>query len=180
MAQLVRRMDAQATLCAALNRSLNRAADSTRRLAVSIVRTELNVSASKLRVANLVTVTRARGDANKATVRVKGKSIPLSDFSGTRQTRRGLSVKVFKRGPRKVLKGRFLYPGAGGDISAERVTVGGKRVPRGPVKILFGPGAAQFLTKPHILARLQAHAGERFRVELERDLAFRLNRAGPS
>jgi hypothetical protein len=160
---------------AALNRALNRAAKSTRDLASKTVRADLNVKAATVK--SRVSLRTASGNAQQASVRIEGRSILLSGFIGTRETKRGLSVKIFKRGQRKVIKGAFTFPSGGAVISAERERVGGKRVPRLPIKALYGIGVAQFLSKPAVLEKLKEHGAERFRIEFERDLVHRLARA---
>ena len=161
---------------ASINRSLNRAASSTGKLANSLVRKELNVKATAFRRDRLITVKRAIGSEREARVTITGKNPPLTEFRGTRQTKRGLTVKIYKSSSRKLLKSRFIYPGSRGPISAERKMVGDRRVGRGPVKFLFGPGASQFAAKPLVLGKLEANARERFAVEFERDVAFRLSK----
>ncbi|OFW99289.1 MAG: hypothetical protein A3E78_11930 [Alphaproteobacteria bacterium RIFCSPHIGHO2_12_FULL_63_12] len=128
----------------------------------------------------LISVARAGvgGNANlQASVRIAAQGAPLTDFKGTRETRKGLSVQIYKGRARKVLKGSFIYPGRRGGISAERMRTSTGRVPRGPIKILFGPAPAQFASKPRILGALEGHARERFEIEFERDVAYRLTGA---
>lgn len=159
-----------------INRSLNLAANSTGALASKEIRSELNLKPRELQRGRLIKVKRASGNVSEARVTISGARQPLTQFVGTRQTATGLSVRVFKSSSRKILKGRFVY-GRAGRLAAERQTVGGKRVPRGPVSLLFGPGASQFASKPEVMGKLEAHARERFALEFERDVAFRLSKA---
>ena len=166
---------------ASINRALNRAAASTSKKAVSLIRGELNLKGSAksgtFGGTKLISVTKASGGSltnQEARVTIAAKGAPLTDFKGTRETNRGLSVQIYKGRARKVLKSRFIYPGKHGGISAERMRVGDTRVPRGPIKLLFGPGPAQFAAKPRIRDELIRHAGDRGAIELERDVAFRL------
>jgi hypothetical protein len=107
-------------------------------------------------------------------VKIKGEGVPLSRFKGTRQTKRGLTVQVHKGSGRKLLASRFLHPLTG--TSIEREKRGGKRVSRIPVRVLFGPGVAQFVSKSAVLERLRQHAATRFIIDFERELLFRLKR----
>jgi len=161
---------------AGINRSLNRAASSTGKLAGKLVRGELNIKATELGNSRIIKVKKASGNIQEARVTISGARQPLTRFTGTRQTTRGLSVKVFKSRGRKLLKGRFIY-GRAGVLAAERKKVGEKRVPRGPVRLLFGPGASQFVANTFVMGKLEANARERFEIEFERDLAFRLSKS---
>ena len=172
---------------ASINRSLTRAANSTAKKASSLIREGLNLKGSarrgKFGESKLIVVRKALSGSimeQTASVTIKAFGPALTDFKGTRQTKKGLSVQVYKGRARKVLKGRFIYPGRRGGISAERMMMSTGRVPRGPIKLLFGPGLAQYASKPHILGALSEHAQERFGIELERDVAYRLTGAVPS
>jgi len=159
---------------AAINTALRRATRSTAAEASREVRQELNVKATALSGLDgrIIKATAPSGGA--ASVKVKGEGVPLSRFKGTRQTRKGLSVQILRGKTRKVLGSRFLHPLTG--TSIEREKRGGRRVPRIPVRVLFGPGVAQFLSKRAVLERLKSHAITRFAIEFERELLFRLRR----
>ncbi len=164
---------------ASINRSLDKAARSTARKAGTLIRDTLNLKGSAksgtFGGTKLIHVSKAQNA--EARITVLAKAVPLSDFTGTRQRKRGLTVKVFKKGKRSVVKGTFIYPGKRGAVSAERVREGEKRVPRGPVRVLFGPGGAQVAARPQVMAQLEDHSRERFAIEIERDVAFRLSKA---
>ena len=171
---------------ASINRSLTRAANSTAKHANKLIREGLNLKGSAKRgmfgESKLIVVRRALSGSimeQTASVTIKAQGAALTDFRGTRQTKRGLSVQIYKGRPRKVLKGRFIYPGRRGGVSAERMMMSTGRVPRGPIKLLFAPGLAQYASKPRILGALRDHAQERFGIELERDVAYRLAGAVP-
>ena len=160
---------------AAINRALTRASRSTMSEANKAVREGLNVKATALSGKKGRTITSQTSPSTlSARVNVRGEGVPLSLFKGTRQTRKGLSVNVLKGGSRKVLASRFLHPRTG--TSIEREKRGGRRVPRIPVRVLFGPAVAQFVSKRRVLGRLESHAAERFVIEFERELLFRLRR----
>ncbi len=171
---------------ASINRSLNRSAASTRSFASKLIRSELNVKDSALRARtkrrqSLLSISKAGVGGNpnlQASLDISARGPALTEFKGTRQTRKGLSVQIYKGRARKVLKGRFIYPGRRGGVSAERMRTETGRVPRGPIKLLFGPGLAQFAAKPRIVNQLGDHWIERFQIEVERDLAYRISKGG--
>jgi hypothetical protein len=160
---------------AAVNSALTRAARSTAAEANRALRQTINVKTDKLK--QLVTSEPSRSSSiggAESKVRIAAKGAPLSDFKGTRSTKRGLSVQVLVGKARTVLRSAFSYPGKRGAFSAERVRKGGKRVPRGPVKVLYGPAAAQVAARPELLERLRVHAITRITAELKREVERRL------
>lgn len=162
---------------AAVNRALTRASRSTVAEANRAVREELNIKASALSGRSGRTITTTKPSNQSATVRIKGQGVPLSEFRGTRELKasgRGLSVQVLKGGRRKVLASRFLHPLTG--TSIEREQRGTKRVPRIPVRVLFGPSVAQVIGRSTVLGKLTSHAETRFMLEFQRELLFRLTR----
>ncbi|MGH2959209.1 MAG: hypothetical protein ACRDKE_06355 [Solirubrobacterales bacterium] len=159
-----------------INRCLNLAAASTTKLANAEIRVTINAKAPALRKRGLISLKKASGSVHEARIRISGKHPALTDFKGTKQVAAGLKVKVYTSGSAKVVKGAFLYPGRHGVVSVDRRRKGDKRVGRGPVKILYGPSVAQAVDKPHIIRKLEDHARDRFIIEIQRDVAFRLSR----
>jgi hypothetical protein len=160
---------------AAVNAALTRAARSTAAEASRAVRETLNIKASAVR--GLIKAEPSRSSSiggAVARVRIRAKGAALSEFTGTRQTKRGLSIQVLRGRARTVLRSAFQYPGSRGTFSAERVRFGSRRVPRGPVRALFGPSVAQIAGRPQVFERLRAHASRRIEAELKREIDRRL------
>lgn len=157
----------------AQRRAAKRAVNSTKQLAFDTIREQVNISERYLRQRELIRTVESP-EATGTSLVVRGEGVPLEAFSGGRQTRRGFSVEVLKSKGRQVIRSAFTFPGRGGPIIVERARKGGRRVGRGPVERLFGVAPAVTLGKPATLEKLRAHFGERFTIEVVRDLKAQL------
>jgi hypothetical protein len=113
---------------------------------------------------------------------VKARGVPLHEF-GARQGKRGVSVKVFKQGSRALLTAAWQAKRFGGKIlgrvsASNRKQYGSPHVGRLPLKPLFGPNVlSQYITDT-VQRRGADTWARRIPIELERELAFALKKAG--
>jgi len=113
---------------------------------------------------------------------VKARGVPLREFIGTRETKRGVSVKVLKQGPRAVLRAAFGADKFGGHYFG-RVGVGSKQygsphVGRLPIKKLYGPNVLSQYISDAVQQRGDDTWNQRLPIELDREVAFALKKAG--
>jgi hypothetical protein len=140
----------------------------------------------------LRTVKEPTPDNPSVTFEVTGKAIALREFSA-RQTRSGVSVLVLKGGGRKRVKGAFMARGYGNNLQVfkreSQITGGAPRKKlmkagrykgqmREPIAKLFGPD----VLSQYIKAAIQGVGVDtwetRLPIELARESAFALKRAG--
>ena len=107
-----------------------------------------------------------------------GAAVPLDRFSITernirsaRGRRRGVTARVLKRGPRKIVKGAFAQ-----DISGRKIF---KRRGREqlPINRLFGPSVPQMVDDADVRDHIEAFIGKEAPVEFDRAMRFQLLRA---
>lgn len=115
------------------------------------------------------------------TLTAKTRGVPLREFVGTRQTRKGVSVAVVK-GARATLGAAFGISKYGGHFFG-RVGIGSSKygsphVGRGPIVKLFGPSVATQFAREDVQQRGEQTWNERIPIELEREQTFALKKAG--
>jgi len=155
----------------ALARVLNRVIVSVRKEASRLVREELNLRAGD--VLKLLSVRRARAREASAELHVAAKPAGLILY-GARQTRRGVSVKVKRRGARKVVQSAFIATmPKSGHRGVWRRDKGAARL---PISELFSTALVQYLDDDQVLRRLIEVAERRFAEEMQREIAYRLGR----
>lgn len=172
---------------AAVARALNRSLTTVRAEASKEIRSVLNLPASRTKDA--ISVHRASPATHVAAIRIAGRQIPLSQFTGTRQTKKGVSVKVKKTGSREVIPGTFLARMASGHVGVFWRRKGSTH--RGALRsspkhrVTYRPElaiderfslAVQQVLKEANLSRLIAVAKARFRTEIVREIEFRTAR----
>jgi hypothetical protein len=113
---------------------------------------------------------------------VKQRGVPLGEFIGTRQTKKGVSVQVLKGKPRQVLGAAFGAKSKGGAYFG-RVAKGTKKygsphVGRLPIAKLYGPNVLSQYIKEAIQQAGVDTWEKRLPIELERETAFALKKAG--
>ena len=123
-------------------------------------------------------------DKPRVVFEVKSKGIPLASFLGTRQTKKGVSVKVLKGGPRALLRAAFGVEKFGGNFfgraaqGAGKARYGKPHVGRLPIKKLYGPNILSQYVKDAI-QKVGVQVWEtRLPVELERETNYALKQAG--
>lgn len=152
---------------AAAVRALNRTGAAVRTEAVRQIRGRYNLRAGTVR--DQIRIVRASRQRLTVDVIASGAPIPLVEF-GARQTKKGVTVRVTKQ--RKLVKGVFIARMKSGKVGVfERL---GKA--RLPIRELFSISLPRTFTQRQILAALQKVAAERFNLEFQRDLAYRLGR----
>lgn len=155
----------------ALVAALNKAAATTKTEAGRSIRQEINLGASA--VNKSLSIKRAnRGDLSAA-ITIAGKQVPLIAFTGTRQTRKGVSVKPLKTGSRSVIPHTFIATMNSGHRG---VWWRGKGAGRLPINELFSVAVQQVL-KTKQLGHLIVLVKHRIEVELRNQIAFRTKRA---
>jgi len=95
----------------ASRRTVNEVAKKARTAISDEIRTKYTVKAGELK--GRMALTLASQKNGLVRIRIAGKKIPLTGFTGTRQTQRGVSVEVI-RGQRRVISHAFLL-GSGSD-----------------------------------------------------------------
>lgn len=126
---------------------------------------------------------------------VVGGAIALREFAA-RQTKKGVSVQVFRGGGRKLLRRAFMARGYGGNLQVFERTGLAKVVPkvgsyagreyklkpgyykREPIEKLFGPDVFSQYIKDVIQRLGEVTWDERIIIELDRESEFALKRAG--
>jgi len=175
-----------------LVRALNKTLTSVRSQAAKEVAADLNVTQKRIK-ANFVKSHKATWKNPTAGFVAKGKPLPLVDFMGTRQVKKGVSVKIKKSGAREIIKHAFkniLWRGK--EDIGQRIYEGERKPPRGtypytsyralpfeyrwPVRRLTGPRVEDELGKPNVIGAVMAHASLRLDVILEQELNFELSK----
>ncbi len=155
-------------------KALNRVLPSTRRKANQEIRSELNLKAGD--VNKLLRMRRANASNPEAQLRVEAKRVGLIKFKGTRETKRGVSVKPKKK--RTVLPKTFIATMSSGHRGVfERKRKAGSRSGRLPIAEKFSSHPAQVLSDPKHRDAIAAHVRTRMEIELAREIAFRLSRS---
>jgi hypothetical protein len=113
---------------------------------------------------------------------VRSKGIPLKEFTGSRVTRKGLSVQPLKTNARSVLRAGFAVAKFGGHYFGRAGKHGkGYRSPhvgRGPIVKLYGPSVLSQYEKAEIQKVGADVWGTRLPIELEREVDHALKQAG--
>ena len=132
--------------------------------------------------AQLVTKTQPTPDRPRVVFEVKSKGIPLKEFNGTRQTKKGVSVQVLKSQPRQTLRAAFgvakFSSNYFGRVGVGRKDYASPHVGRLPIKKLYGPSVLSQYVKEPIQAAGRNTWNDRLPVELDRETAFALKKAG--
>lgn len=106
-----------------------------RKVISQAVRQEVNLKAGDVK--REIKVDRASRTTAAGALKIDRRSIPLSDF-GAKKLKRGVSVKVRRKGGREKLRHAF-FVGRYDNRLFERERQGGGYAPRGPLDQLAGP-----------------------------------------
>lgn len=167
--------------------ALNRSATSVRAEASREIRKVYTLRASS--IGRAISLQRANRANLTAVLTATGNRLSLTQFTGVRQTKRGVSVEI-KRGNRRVISHAFLaqmksghrgvfiraYEGTGGQAPVyrnKRARKSGNDLPIAEITTLSMPKA---FTSERVLGALQRVARQRFTVEYERAARFYLSR----
>lgn len=175
-----------------LVRSLNKTLTSVKSQAAKSVAQDLNVTQKRIK-ADFLKSHKASWNNPTAGFVAQGKPLPLVDFIGTRQVRKGVSVKIKKSGAREIIKHAFKgIIWRGKEDVGQRIYEGERKPPRGtypytsyrklpfeyrwPLRKLTGPRVEDELGKPSVIGAVMAYANERLDVILEQELNFELSK----
>jgi hypothetical protein len=167
----------------AIARALNRTATSVRAGTGREIRKVYNIKQGSVRAQ--IKITRATRNELEARVTASGRPIPLIEF-GARQTKRGVTVKVKRRGGRKLIPGAFVATVGAGHRGVFIRAQSGTRTKRDqaerkrvapkysdlPIAELLTLSIPKAFTNREVLAALERVARVRFPVEFERELNF--------
>ena len=163
-------------LPAAINFALTRAATTLKKDASTAINHAYVIKVGTLK-STYITSEKSRDPMTGASVRVSGALIPLGDFGNPKEFKQGVKVKVKRAGSSKLYKHSFIATSnRGGKQIFWRVMEGGKRVPRGPLQILFGPTIAQIVSAPPFVSKLLATANVRIAETLRQQIKSRVER----
>jgi hypothetical protein len=153
----------------AIVRSLNYAARGTRVEARRMVQAELALKAGD--ITKELSVKRASRALPEAVLEVRSRPVGLVKY-GARQTSRGVTVKVKRRGARKLVRSAFIANVRSGHraVWVRQRLGGGRRAGRLPIEELFSTSIIQYLDDRLVIARLERKAGELFDREFKRQL----------
>lgn len=162
-------------------RALNRVATSTRKEATRIVRETLNLKSGDVK--DQITTTRVKSktslSAQSFDLVIAQKGVPLVQYGAKDKKvktddgpRFGVTVKVKKKGQRKLVTGGFLADTRGGVFTIFKRT-GDARL---PIKLQYGPSVRDaFKAKAQVKALL-GYAREVLAKTLRRELSFELQK----
>lgn len=147
-----------------LGRALNRTATGMKTEVSRQIRSVLNVRAQD--VNKRLSIRRAASGERSVEIVIGARGLPLLAF-GARQTKKGVSVKVLRRGGRKLVRGAFIAQMKSGHRGVF-VRRGKKSL---PIDERFGEMPAQTILRPNVIADVTEKARARFERELAHELA---------
>lgn len=171
--------------------AVRRAGTSARSVLVKKIHAHLNIPQREIRQ-RLTVRGRPTAHDTRYVIEVKRAGIPLIHFAA-RETRRGVTVKVFRDGPRKLITHgpTFIARGAGGGARhvweretklPKRLTRAGRYagtgIKRRPISILYGPDVLSQFVQEAIQRAGDKRWEERLPIELERATNRALELAG--
>lgn len=137
------------------------------------IRAEFNISASKVNESLRVNKATAKGgllniEATLDSPRKRGRSLNLINFSA-RQTAKGVTFKIKRNGPRKLIPGAFL----GNDKRTVFIRVGKRRL---PIKALQTIDVASMFNTRRVNAKVLAMIEAKFPEVFANEVKFFTNR----
>jgi hypothetical protein len=175
-----------------LVRSLNKTLTSVKSNAAKSVAQDLNVTQKRVK-SDFKKSHKASWNNPTAGFVAQGKPLPLVDFIGTRQVKKGVSVKIKKSGAREIIKHAFKgIIWAGKEDVGQRIYEGERQPARGtypytsyrklpfeyrwPLRKLTGPRVEDELGKSKVIGAVMAYANERLNVILEQEVNYELSK----
>ena len=184
-----------------LTRAINKTLTGARTDMVNEAAVVLNMTKTEIRAAVMTN----RASWNKITGKVwrTGSPIPLSKFRGTRQTQKGVSVKIKNDGARTILKHAFIATMNSGHVgvfwrvadevgaatrkwSAEQIKWFGtlpryyKKTGMGRYRLqineLTGPRVEDILSDMNVFKKIEDSANARLQKNLDAEINFELSR----
>lgn len=131
-------------------RALNKTATQSRNFAQRETRKVINIKASKIKKAYAVVRAKINQPEPHAEINVRYTTLPVIEYNGVRQTRKGVSVKMRKDKGRKLFKGAFIQKMPSGHRGVFRR----KSKRRLPIRQLRGPSVhSVFVEKLSIIEK---------------------------
>jgi hypothetical protein len=174
-----------------ISRGLNKTLTGVKTDASTEVRKVLNVK--KAAVDETFKITKASVTSLSCAIKSTGKPLALIDFTGTRQTKVGVSVLVKKEKGRKVMPGAFIaqmksghkgvywrdWHGDTAPAKGKKRTIPYAKLPamyRLPIRELFGPRAPDILENDPVMGAVLKKADERLHKNLQHELEYELSK----
>ena len=178
-----------------LTRAVNKTLTGVRTDAVGEIYKDLNLT--KTRIRKDFKIKKMTWSYLTARIISKGAPVGLAAFTGTRQTKKGVSVKVKRSGKRSILKHAFIADAEktatfgsitrthvfwrkySGPRSKPRVGFSYGALPRKyrlPVERLIGPRIQDIFDEPKVMKPVMKMADDRLAVNLQRELNFELSK----
>lgn len=155
-------------------RALNRTVEQAKTAMSKEIRAEFVLPASTVNQSLRITRAKAKGglfnlEAELSSISQPGKrALNLAHFQA-RQTAKGVTFKVSRKGPRKLIPGAFLINGG----KTVMIRVGRKRL---PIKALQTINVAQMFNTKRINAKVLQVINERFPTIFDREVKFYTDR----
>lgn len=171
----------------AMARGINKTMTGVRTDGVKIIKDHYVLTASAIRKS--WNIRKALFRDPHGVVSSKGTFIRLKEF-GARQTQTGVSVKVLRKGPRKVVKHAFFatlkqnkqvyWRKWSGPRKAKKPGMAYGKLPlayRFPVKALYGPRVQDYLGDPQVIGTLTKLAGQRLSKNMAHEVDYLLGKS---
>lgn len=151
-------------------RALNKAMTGTKTDMKGVIRENYNYKASALE--KRLKVVRARRGSLSGYVRSSGGLYHLTDITGTRQTKKGVSVSVKKSTGRQLIPSAFIQPAqySGKRIVLRRVYRSGGLVGRYPIEAKYAPHPEHLYNTKENWAKISRAASKRIDANIEREI----------
>ncbi|WP_028575030.1 phage tail protein [Desulfonatronovibrio hydrogenovorans] len=155
-------------------RALNKAMTGVKTDLVSIIRERYNYKAAALR--KRITIAKATRQNIRGHVQSKGGPVHLTDITGTRQTKKGISVDVRKSTGRRVIPRAFK---ASGRISGKQIVFRrqgdppkqiSRLVPRYPIQAITTAHPEVLYNSPENWTRIQTEVARRLDTNIQREI----------
>lgn len=151
-------------------RAVNKAMTGVKTDMVKVARADYNYKATALR--KRMSIQKANIHNIYGYVQSKGGQVHLTDISGTKQIKKGVSVNVKKSTGRQIIERAFIAPGknSGKDIVFSRVKLNGKLVPRYPIKAISTAHPEVIYNTKDIWKKLSDAAADRINTNVDREI----------
>ncbi len=153
-----------------LSRSLNKTLAGIKTDASAEIRKELNVK--KETVDSTFSLQKATVSRLSASIESTGRPLPLSKFLGTKQTKKGVSVRIKKGRSRKVIKGTFMATMSSGHVGVFW-RVGKERL---PISQRFSSRVPDVFSNEAVINAVMKKAGERLHKNINHELDYELGK----
>lgn len=166
-------------------RALNKTLTGVKTDKSAAIREDLNLK--KKYVGGHIKVYKAGGGKVGGRVSTTSKPVGLINFTGTRQIRKGVSIKVKKKGARKIISHAFIAAAKGSKQVFGREFKGTRKafkpgfpyaaLPRSyryPIRRMAGPRLTDNLGKPAVIKKIEIRAGDRLIKNIDHEVTREL------